>query len=302
MALLRMSRRELREALIFHLFICPWLLGFLIFKLGPMIASLLLSFTRYNVSQPPAFVGIQNYQRAFTRDPLFFQSLRVTFTYAFTSVPLSLCLGFIIALLLNTNIPGVSVWRTLYYLPSVLSGVAVAVLWRLVFHPTRGILNALLALVGIDGPAWIFDKHWALPSLVIVSLWGVGGGMIIYLASLQSIPTVLYEAAAIDGANAWHRFWKITLPMMTPVILFNLITGMIGAFKTFTNAFVMTEGGPQNATMFYGLYLYYAAFRDVRMGYASMLAWILFVIIMILTILIVKSSAVWVYYEGALRE
>lgn len=297
----RVSKAARNEAIAFYLFVSPWILGFLIFTLGPMIASLLLSFTRYNISQPPAWIGLENYRIALHED-VFWHSLKVTFIYSFTSVPLHLVLGLIIALMLNANIPAVSVWRTFYYIPSVLSGVAVAVLWILIFHPTQGILNSVLAFFGIKGPMWLFDKKWALPALIIMSMWGVGGGMIIYLSALQGIPTALYEAAIIDGATAWHRFWKITLPLITPVLFFNLVMGIIGSLQSFMNAFVMTEGGPQQATLFYGLRLYYSAFRDIRMGYACMLAWVLFLIIMILTALIFRSSALWVYYEGTLRK
>lgn len=291
-----------REAWAFHLFISPWLVGFLVFTLFPVLASLFLSFTKYNVSQPPVWIGLKNYRDAVTVDPTFFLSLRVTWLYTLGSVPLQLILGLFIALLLNADIPGVSIWRTLYYLPSVLSGVAVAVLWTLIFHPSNGILNQLLAIVGIKGPLWLFDKQWALPALIIMSLWGVGGSMIIYLSSLQGIPTALYEAATIDGAGSWSKFWKITLPMVTPVIFFNLVMGIINSLQSFTNAFVMTEGGPENATLFFGLKLYYTAFRDIRMGYASMMAWVLFVIILILTMLVFKSSSAWVYYEGAVKR
>lgn len=298
----RLTESERKEAFSFHLFTAPWAIGFLIFTLGPMLFSLYLSFTEYNISKPPVWVGLGQYRKAFFQDDAFWVSLKVTFTYAVTSIPLQLVLGLIIALLLNSDIPGVSFWRTIYYLPSVISGVAVAVLWILVFHPTSGVFNTVLGYFGIQGPQWLYDKNWALPALVIMSLWGVGGSMIIYLSSLQGIPTALYEAATIDGATAWRKFWRITLPMITPVLFFNLVMGIIGALQSFTNAFVMTEGGPQQATLFYGLRLYYAAFRDVRMGYASMLAWVLFFIILVLTALVVRSSSFWVYYEGATRQ
>jgi multiple sugar transport system permease protein len=303
MALVRQpSAAAKREAWAFHLFISPWLIGFIVFTLFPVVASLALSFTKYNVSQPPVWIGLKNYRDALTVDPSFFLSLRVTWVYSLASIPLQLSLGLIIALLLNADIPLVSVWRTLYYLPSVLSGVAVAVLWTLIFHPSSGILNQILAKFGVTGPLWLYSKDWALPALIIMSLWGVGGSMIIYLSSLQGVPTTLYEAATIDGANGWKRFWNITLPMITPVVFFNLIMGIISSLQTFTNAFVMTEGGPENATLFFGLKLYYAAFRDIRMGYASMMAWVLFIIIMLLTLAVVKSSEAWVYYEGSVKR
>jgi len=291
-----------REAWAFHMFISPWLVGFLVFTLLPVLASLVLSFTKYNVSQPAVWIGLKNYRDAVTVDPTFFLALKVTWIYSLASIPLQLILGLLIALMLNADIPLVSVWRTFYYLPSVLSGVAVAVLWTLIFHPSSGILNNLLALIGIKGPLWLYSKQWALPAIVVMSLWGVGGSMIIYLSSLQGVPTTLYEAATIDGAGAWKKFWNVTLPMISPVLLFNLIMGIISSLQTFTSAFVMTQGGPEGATLFFGLKLYYTAFRDIRMGYASMMAWVLFIIILVLTMLVIKSSSVWVYYEGAVKR
>ena len=302
-ALVRMSPARRKEALAFYLCIAPWLIGFLIFQLGPMIASLVFSFTRYNIAQPMVFVGLSNYLRALSgRDLLFWHALRITATYAVVTVPLRLILGFVLALLLNHDIPGVSFWRTLYYLPSVLTGVAVAVLWMLIFRPNFGVLNHLLSIVGIEGPAWLYEKNWALPALMIMSMWGVGGGMVIYLAGLQGIPTTLYEAATIDGATLWHRLLHVTLPMMSPIIFFNLVRGIIGTFQVFTSAYVMTAGGPQNATFFYSLHLYNSAFLQMRMGYASMLAWVLFAIILVFTLLTVRSSAAWVYYEGEVKR
>lgn len=302
--LLGTTRHERREGLVFLLFITPWIVGFLVFTLGPMMASFILSFTRYDITTPPVFIGVSNYTRAFSGplSKLFWHSLRVTIVYSCTSIPLRLIFGFMLAMLLNSNIPAVSLWRTFFYLPSVLSGVAVAVLWMLVFEPYDGVINRLLALVGIEGPMWIYSKEWALPSLIIMSLWGVGGAMIIYLSALQGIPTALYEAATIDGAGAWVRFWSITVPLMTPIIFFNLVMGVIGSLQSFTSAYVMTGGGPQNATLFYSLQLYNAAFRDFRMGWASMLAWILFIIILCLTALIFKTSSAWVYYESEVRK
>jgi len=297
-----MSRARRREALFAYLFISPWLLGFIIWEVGPMIASLVLSLTKYNITSPPIFVGLANYKRAFTEDPLFWHSLKVTATYAAFAIPLGLILGFTVALLLNFDIPGVSIWRTVYYLPSVISGVAVAILWQFIFQPQFGILNTLLKMVGLKGPEWLYSTTWVLPAFIIMSLWGIGGGMVIYLAGLQGIPTALYESAQIDGANWWQQLWKITLPMMTPTIFFNLVMGLIGTFQIFTSAYVMTQGGPMYASLFYNLYLYNNAFVFFEMGYASMLAWALLAIILILTLLTIKSSAAWVYYEGELRR
>jgi multiple sugar transport system permease protein len=215
---------------------------------------------------------------------------------------LTLFFGFVVAYLLNLKVPGLPVWRTLYYLPSVTPAVAGAILWGIIFNPSFGIMNWMLSLISIKGPGWLSSQQWALPALIIMSLWGVGGGMIIYLAGLQGIPTTLYEAAEIDGANGFQRLSHITLPLMTPIIFFNLVIGIISSFQFFTGVYVLTRGGPADATLFYNLYLYNNAFRYNAMGYASALAWILFIIVLLLTLLVFKSSSFWVYYEGELRK
>jgi multiple sugar transport system permease protein len=235
------------------------------------------------------------------RDPFFWQSLRVTVTYTVLAVPLGLVAGLAVAMLLNQKIKGLSIYRTIYYLPSLVGGVAVSLLWMWIFNPQFGVLNWLLSLVGIKGPQWIFSQHWVIPSFVLMSLWGIGGGMIIYLAGLQGIPTDLYDAAAIDGAGSVRTFRSVTLPMLTPVLFFNLVIGIIGSFQIFTQAFVMTSGGPNNASLFYVLYLYQNAFQYFYMGYASALAWVLFLIVVVLTALVFRSSPMWVFYEGELR-
>ncbi len=301
-----------REALSGYLFISPWIIGFLIFTLGPMIASLIFSFTNYDIgqtAQAPAFVGFANYIKMFARDPKFWHSLGVTLSYALVAIPLGLVFGFALAYLLNLKVPGVAFWRTVFYMPAVIPSVASALLWSLIFNPRYGILNWFLSLVGIRGPGWLASPDWALPALVIMSLWGVGGGMIIYLAGLQGIPTALYESAQIDGANTWQQILHITLPLMTPVIFYNLITGIIGTFQYFTEVYVLTStssgglGYPADATLFYNVYLYDQAFGGHnRMGYASALAWLLFLLVLVLTALVFRSSAAWVYYEGELRK
>lgn len=296
------SRLARNEALWGYIFIAPWLIGFLVFRLGPMIASAYFSVTEYAIVTAPKFIGLNNFVRMFTDDPSFWDALRVTLTYALFSVPLGIMCALGLALLMNQKIPGVTIWRTVYYLPSVVAGVAVAMLWVWIFHSEFGLLNTGLRALGFKGPAWLADPNWVLTALVIMSLWGIGGGMIINLAGLQSIPYELYEAAEIDGANRWHRFWTITLPMLTPILFFALITGVIDTFQYFTNAFVMTGGGPGRATLFYNLYLYRNAFEYYKLGYASALAWVMFVIILVFTILIFKSSPYWVYYEGVLRS
>jgi multiple sugar transport system permease protein len=301
-----LSRRESRWG---YLFISPWLVGFVVFTAGPMIASLVLSLTRYDISDPPpTWVGLANYIKLFTSDPKFWHSLQVTVTYALVAIPLGLIFGFALAYLLNLRVPGVPFWRTAFYMPAVMPAVASALLWGAIFNPRYGILNWFLSLAGIHGPGWLASRDWALPALIIMSLWGVGGGMIIYLAGLQSIPTTLYESAQIDGANGWQQVRHITLPLMTPVIFFNLVIGIIGTFQYFTEVYVLTStasgglGGPVDATLFYNINLYNNAFRYLSMGYASALAWVLFVIVLVLTLLVFRSSAAWVYYEGEVRR
>jgi multiple sugar transport system permease protein len=297
----RRNKLARREALTFYLLISPGLVGLVLFVLGPMVASLFISFTRWDLLSPAKFVGLANYEKMFTRDPLFWQSLKVTTLYTAAYVPLELAGGLVLALLMNQRLRFLGVFRTIYYLPSVLPGVAFVVLWMWILHPDVGLLNTILGYIGIEGPRWLADPDWALPALLLMSMWGLGRSMVIYLASLQGIPQHLYEAAAIDGANGWHSFWKITLPMLTPTIFFNLVLSVISTFQTFTSAFVATDGGPLDSTLFYVLYLFRQAFQYFNMGYASALAWVLFLIILVLTLIIVRTSDRWVYYEGAPR-
>ena len=290
-----------RENLAGWLWASPWIVGFLVFTLGPMLASAYFSFTDYAILQAPRWVGAENYVTMVTDDKSFFQALKVTTVYSLVSVPLHLALGFSVALLLNLRLRFVALWRTIYYLPSVVSGVAVALLWQWILNSDFGLLNYGLSLVGVKGPKWILDETWALPALIVMSLWGIGGGMILYLAGLQAIPTHLYEAASIDGANAWHRFRHVTLPMISPVLFFNLVIGIIAALQTFPQAFIITAGGPREATYFFMLHLYNNAFQWLKMGYASALAWVLFAYILAWTLVVLRSSAAWVYYEGELK-
>jgi multiple sugar transport system permease protein len=222
----------------------------------------------------------------------------VTVTYAVGSVGLGVSFAFLLALLMNQRLPGITVYRTLYYLPSTISGVPVALLWMWVFSPTFGVLNVILGSIGITGPQWLFDPIWVIPAFIIMSIWGVGGAMIIYLAGLQGIPQHLYEAAELDGGGTLAKFWNVTIPMVSPVIFFNLILSIIGSFQTFTTAYVMTDGGPANGSLFYALYLYRNAFQFFNMGYASALAWLLLVIVLLLSLAVIQSSPYWVYYEG----
>jgi len=295
--LLRLTNRQ-RESLMGYLFLSPWLLGFVIFLAGPMIASLYLSFTQYKVIQAPSWIGFANYQRMFT-DELFYHSLRVTVVYTAISVPLGIAAALGVAVLLNQKIIASGLFRTIFYLPSIISGVAVAIVFAWIFNFRFGILNYLLSLVGIPGPNWLGSPRWALWAFVLMSLWGIGGNVVIFLAALQGVPQSLYEAAEIDGAGSWQRFWKITLPMISPALLFVFIMGVIGTFQTFTQSYIMTGGGPANATLFYLLYLYKNAFNWFEMGYASALAWVLFLIIMVCTLILLRSSTLWVHYEGS---
>lgn len=287
-----------RETLSFYLCISPWLVGLAIFVLGPVLYSLWISLQRWDLLSEPIWVGTRNYMRL-GRDPLFWQSLRVTITYTLLYVPTELAGGLLLAMLMNQRgVRGLRIVRTIYYLPSVLSGVAFVVVWMWLFHPTAGLINGTLARVGITGPRWLADPDTALYALWIMSLWGLGRTAIIFLAGLKQVPVELYEAAAMDGAGTWVKFLRVTLPMITPTIFFNLILGVIATFQTFTSAFVATNGGPLDSTLFYVLYLYRQAFQFFAMGYASAMAWVLFVVILVLTLLIIRSGQWWVYYEG----
>ncbi|MXZ26655.1 MAG: sugar ABC transporter permease [Caldilineaceae bacterium SB0662_bin_9] len=294
-----MRRREERDG---WLFASPWLLGFLLFTVGPMIASAFFAFTEYDVLTQPKWVGWANFDKALTDDPKVGQALKVTSIYAGVSVPLQILLGLCVALLLNTRIRGLQFYRTVYYLPSVLSGVAVALLWRWIYAPNFGLINSFLARFDIVGPGWLGDKDWALTSMIGMSLWHVGGGIVIYLAGLQGVPSELYEAVRVDGAGRGAAFWHITLPMITPVLFYNLVIGIITALQIFTQALIMTNGGPHEATLFIVLYLYRNAFQFFKMGYASVLAWILFGYILVLTLLVYRSSGFWVFYAGELKS
>jgi len=297
-----------RESTLGYLFISPWLVGFLLLTAGPMIASLYLSSTSWTMLAPPVSVGLANYNAILADDPLFLESLGNTLYYVAFSVPLGLVVALGLALLLDQKVKGTTVFRTAFFLPSITNMVAVAMLWLWVFNPEYGLLNALLQIVGIKGPLWLQSEYWAKPSLILMSLWGTGGTMMVFLAALQGIPHELYEAAELDGAGPAGKFLHITLPMISPAMLFNLVVGIIGSFQVFTQAFVMTgtaqpgsEGGPNNATLFVVLYLFKKAFQEFRMGYASALAWVLFFIILAATIVQMRLAKRWVHYEGGER-
>ncbi len=296
----RWSPSARREALAFYIAISPWLIGFLVFMLYPMLRSLYLSFTSYDLFTDPKWIGMGNYSTMID-DDMFWHSLKITFIYTAISVPGNTIIGIGIAMLLAQKVRGVNYWRTIYFLPSIASGVSVAVLWSFVFNPDFGLFNTFLAWIGIDGPGWLTSTKWALPSLIIMSWWQIGQAMVIYLAGLKGISKSLYEAAEIDGAGAWRKFINITIPMLSPTILFNVVMALIFSFQVFTPALVMTDGGPANATFVYVLYLYRNAFQWLRMGYASALAWILFIIVVVISLLFLRSSTAWVYYESQRR-
>lgn len=296
-----MRRLGRREAIEGYIGILPWLVGFAVFTAGPLLASLVLSFTDWRITVAPRWVGAHNYLKIFTDDRDFWQAMRVTFTYVALTLPLNLVAGLALSLLLNQKVRGIRFFRTVFYFPYVLSGVAVSLMWLWLLNPEYGIVNVLLERAHIPGPGWFYSTTWALPSVVLMNLWRVGGSTIIYLAGLQNIPTALYEAAALDGAGFWARLRYITLPMLTPTIFFQLVVELIDAFQAFTAVYVITDGGPLRSTLFYMLYMFRTGFVDFEMGYASALAWILGVVILFFTALVFKSSPLWVYYESESR-
>jgi len=293
---LRPKTRRGRNALLGYLFISPFILGFLFFFLGPALTALWLMFYDWNMIREPLFVGLGNFTKLF-RDPLFKQSLKVTAYYSLVSVPVGMVMSFLLALLMNYKTRAIAFFRTLYYIPSIVPAVANAVLWSFIFNTEFGLLNAVLRGIGLSKIKWLQDPEWAMPALIIMSLWGIGGGMVIYLAGLQGIPEPLYEAAEIDGAGRLAKLRHITIPLMSPVIFYNLIMGIIGSFQVFTAGFLITSGGPQNSTLFYVLYTYRTGIQYFDMGYASVLAWVLFLIILAFTIFVFRYVGGMVYYE-----
>lgn len=291
------SSMALREMIDGYLFIAPWVIGFLLFVAGPMIASLVLSLMSWDLFSAPRWIGLGNYQQL-ARDPLVRISLWNTAFFTFLSVPINLVVALATAMLLNQQIRGQSLFRTFFYLPSILPAVASSVLWLWMLNPDIGLANMLLRWLGLPTSQWLYSPGTAKPTFILMGLWSVGNTMVIFLAGLQGIPQTLYEVSQIDGANWWQRFRAVTLPMLSPVILFNLVLGIIGSFQVFTSAFLLTNGGPQNSTLFMVLYLYRLAFEQFKMGYASALAWLLFVIILIFTLIQLRLSKSWVYYEG----
>lgn len=280
------------------LFIAPWLITFIWFTLGPFIASIILSLTNYRFIGLPTWVGLDNYVRLFTDDPKFIRSVINTLYYTAVHVPGIMIMAFFVAILLNQKVKGQPIYRTAFYLPSVTAGVATAYLWILLLQP-NGLVNQFLGLVGIDGPNWLTSSTWAMPALILMSFWGLGTTMIIYLAALQGIPQHLYEAASVDGAGVIRKMWHVTVPMMTPAIFLTAVLQIIGSWQVFTQALIVTNGGPRDSTLFILLHLYRTGFEYFQMGYASAIAWVLFVIILVFTILQFGIARRWVYYEGA---
>lgn len=295
------ARPRFRENVDAYLLIGPWLIGFLVLAVLPMVGSALLAFSRWNLLNPPHFLGIANFQ-GMVNDDLFWISLANTAYYTVIAVPLQLLAALLAAMAVNVRLRTVNIYRTLLYLPSITPSVASALLWTWIFNPDFGLANAFLEALHLPRSQWLYDPAMAKPAFILMSIWGIGPQMIIFLAGLQSVPDSLHEAAAIDGANWWNRFRSVTLPMLSPVIFFSVIVGIIGSFQVFNASYIMTQGGPANATLFYVLYLYRKAWESLEMGYASALAWVLFLIILAFTLIQFRLGRAWVFYEGDLRS
>ena len=282
------------------LFASPWLLGLLMFWIYPTIASAYYSFTKFNAIQTPRWVGFRNYVELFTQDDMFWQAVRNTLYFAAVSIPLAIIFAFGLALMLNAKIRGQVVYRTIYFLPTLVPEVALALVWVFLFTPGSGIVNLPFQMLGYRGPCWLTCPEWAMPTIIILALWIIGQQIILYLAGLQDVPQDLYDAADVDGANFNHKFWHVTLPILTPVIFFHLVTSVIGALQFFTVPYIMTGGTgfPAGSTMFYSIYLYKNAFQYFQMGYASAMAWLLFMVTLLITLVIFRSARMWVFYGG----
>jgi len=287
-----------REEIVAYLLLLPWIIGFTVFHAGTIIASFVISLFDTDLLSPPTFVGLQNYVTLFTEDERFQKALQVTSLYTLGSVPLQILLALGLALLLNQQVAGLGFWRTLFYVPSVMSGVAIALIWQWFYHPDLGLFNTLLGNIGISGPRWLYSQQWALPSIIIMNVWSIGPLMLIFLAGLKGVPREYYEAAQIDGANNWQQFTTITIPLLSPQLLFNTVISIIGSYQIFSSSFVMTQGGPNNATLTLVLYMYSRGFLMARFGYAAAVACVLFLIILILTVIVLRSSRSLVHYEG----
>ncbi|HJA30251.1 MAG TPA: sugar ABC transporter permease [Candidatus Eisenbergiella pullicola] len=297
--LLGVKTRKGRETAYGYVFILPWLIGFLGLTAGPMLFSLVTSFADYNMLKID-FIGIGNYERMFFKDQLFFKAFGNTLFYAVLNIPLVTAGGVIVAVILNKSVFGLRTFRTIYYLPSIMVGVGTYFLWMLMLDPSTGIINAALEVIGIDGPAWLSDPNWTKPAIIVMHIWGLGGQMLLYLARLQSIPQDYYEAAALDGANAWQKFSKITVPQLSPIIFYNLTIGIIGAFQVFQEGYIFSGDGtgkPAGSLLFYNLHVWNQAFKNFDTGYANALCWFLFAVVMLLTVINNKVSKKWVNYD-----
>ena len=290
------------EALWFYIMVSPWVFGFLFFTLGPMIYSLFLSFTDWDLFSTPQFIGLKNFVDLFVNDKIFWKTVKNTLYFAILSVFLGMAASLAIAVLLNKPLRGMRTYRTLLYIPATVPAVASSLLFIKLLAPDTGLVNRFLGIFGIDGPAWLLHPDWVKPALILMSLWGVGGGITLLLAGMKGIPAEFYEAAAIDGANSRQQFFNITLPLLSPVIFFNLVMGLIGSLQTFTQVYIVTGGGPNNASQMIVPYLFDNAFRWYKMGYASAIAWVLFALTMVFTILVFRSSNIWVFYESEVKK
>jgi multiple sugar transport system permease protein len=287
-----------REAIAGYLFAAPWLLGLLGLTAVPALGSIYLSLTEYQLVKPPSFIGLANYVQLFTEDARFIKAILNTIFMVVVGVPAQMVVGLAVALLLNQRVRGLAVYRTIFFLPSQVTGVAMALMWGWILNPQFGVVAQSFELLGIQAPLWLVDPNWVKPAFILMGLWSVGTSMVIWLAGLQGIPSIYYEAAQIDGAGALRRFWSITLPLLTPTTFFVLVTSIIGTFQIFAQAYVLTRGGPNDASLFYALYIYEQAYRFFQMGYAAALAWVLFVIVLALTLLNLRIAKTWVYYEA----
>lgn len=285
-----------------YLFILPWIIGFLVFTLGPLVLSFVMSFFDWSITGTPKFRGLGNYIEMFTTDDQVLKSLSISLKYAAIFVPLNMIIALVLAMLISQPVKGAKFFRTIFYIPAVISGVAVSIIFGWLLNGNYGVINYLLSLLGIDGPQWLVDPKWAIIAVIFASAFGVGSMMLIFYTDIKNIPIDLYEAAAIDGAGPARQFFSITLPMITPTILFNLITSIISSFQQVTLVMLLTNGGPMKSTYFYGLMTYNNAFKFHKLGYASANAWVMFIIILLLSALVFKSSDTWVFYESTANK
>ena len=295
------KRRKWIENITPYIFLSPWLLGFVILTIGPLIFSLVMSLFDWSITGTPKFTGLGNFLELFTRDEQFYKSLGITFRFAAIFVPFNMAVALFLAMLIAQRVPAVKIFRTIFYLPAVVSSVAVAIIWGWILNGQYGILNFILSLAGIKGPLWLLDQRWAFVAVILASAWGVGTMMLIFYTDIKTIPGDIYEAAAIDGVPRLTQFLRITIPIITPSILFNLITSIISSLQQLSLVLLLTNGGPLRSTYFYGLFVYNNAFRHHRLGYAAAASWFMFIIILLLTMTVFRSSSAWVYYESEVQ-